>query len=167
MSADNLVERAHRIILTNRYLTMATCAGREPWIAPLAYVVEPSYSFIYYSAVNSRHGTHTQDNPHVACAIFNSAASSDDADGLQFSGKVQEVSIDELNAVLNFYFEQSFPDQEARKRWIRPPEDFMGSAIQRFYRITPVEMFTIDLTSIKVDKRVPVDLASLRRQPIR
>jgi uncharacterized protein YhbP (UPF0306 family) len=167
MNTNELVERAYRIIRANRYLTMATCAGRDPWIAPLAYVVEPDYSFIYYTATTSRHGKHTAENPVVACAIFDSTASSDDADGIQFSGRVQEVPANELDRVMKLYFEQSFPDAEVRKRWMRPAEDFKGAAIQRFYRITPLEMYTIDLNSPKVDKRVPVDLHALRKKTAR
>lgn len=165
MNTQELAQRVRRIILSNRYLTMATTDGKNPWIAPLAYAVEPNYSFIYYSAVDSLHSKHIAKNPIVACAIFDSHASSDDADGIQFSGVVSEVKPQELEVIMKLYFEQSFPDENIRKRWMRPADDFKAKAIQRFYRIKSKEIYTLDLTNPKVDRRVLVDLNELEKVP--
>lgn len=140
---------------------MATSDGITPWVAPLAYVVEPNYSFIYYSAVEARHSQHIKKTPSVACAIFDSRASSDKADGVQFSATVSELLPNELGSAMALYFEQSFPDPNIRQRWIRPTEDFMGASAQRFYRITPKDIFTLDLTSQKIDRRIQVNLEDL------
>jgi len=166
VNQNELCDRVRKIISTNRYLTMATAGDRNPWIAPLAYSVEPDYSFVYYSAQDSTHSLHIHQNPTVACAIFDSRASSDDADGIQFSAKVEEVHWNHLPGVILRYFQQSFPLEEIRRRWERPIEEFAGLAIQRFYRIMPMHLYTIDLTVQKVDRRVEIDMNALKSIPL-
>jgi uncharacterized protein YhbP (UPF0306 family) len=167
MDMNQLVARVRKVILDNRYLTMATCEKDSVWIAPLAYYVEPDYSFIYFTSKESRHQTHIEKNPIVACSIYNSSLPSDTVDGIQFSAKVSQVPANELLSVLPKYFLQSFPIEEIRKKWYRPITDFEGLKVQRFYRITPLDMFTIDFESIKVDKRIEVDLDLLKQIPIK
>lgn len=166
MNMPELADRVREVILDNRYLTMATCDETSVWIAPLAYYVEPDYTFVYYSSKTSRHARHIDVNPTVACSIYNSSLSSDDVDGIQFSAKVSQVPIIELVKVVPKYFKQSFPIEEIRKKWLRPIGNFSGISVQRFYRIEPLDMYTIDLESIKVDKRVKVDLDVLMQKPI-
>lgn len=162
MDMNVLAERVRNVILTNRYLTMATCDGNTAWIAPLAYYVEPNYSFVYYSSKQARHTHHLEKNPIVACSIYDSSLPSDDVDGIQFSGKVTQVDFGELVHIVPKYFIQSFPIDAIRKRWARSLIDFKGLAAQRFYRIEPLDMFTIDLESVKEDKRIEVSLEVLR-----
>ncbi len=154
MDMNKLVERVRKVILDNRYLTMATCVENSVWISPVAYYVEPNYSFVYFTSKESQHQLYIKKNPMVACSIYNSSLPSDDVDGIQFSAKVSEVKLQELPNVMPKYFEQSFTTEELRKKWYRPITDFQGMAVQRFYRIVPLDMYTVDLESIKVDKRI-------------
>lgn len=162
---QSAVDEARAIIRNNRYFSLATSNGGQPWVAPIAYSVDEAYNFYYYSAMNSIHSQHIRANPLVAVAIFDSTAPSDTADGLQIAGHVTEVSAERLPQIMDLYFKQSFPDETARARWLRPPEDFVGNATQRFYRFTPTQIFKPDPTSLKVDVRIPVDLDELRRIP--
>jgi len=159
------VDEARAIIRNNRYFSLATSNGGKPWVAPIAYAVDDAYNFYYYSAVNSVHSQQIRANPLVAVAIFDSTAPSDTADGLQLVGHVSEVPADHLPQIMDLYFKQSFPDETVRLRWLRPTEDFMGSAVQRFYRLIPTQIFKPDPTSLKVDIRLPIDLDELRRIP--
>ena len=163
---EELAQRVRSVIYNNRYLTMATSNGDEVWIAPLAYYVEPNYTFVYYSSREAKHSKHIEENPIVACAIYNSCLPSDEVDGIQFLGKVSLIPSRELLKIVPAYFKQSFPDHNVRMRWQQPVSEFRGLAVKRFYRIEPLNMFTIDLESIKVDRRVEVDLTVLRRIPI-
>lgn len=166
MNMKELVVRVRKVIFENRYLTMATSDGKTVWIAPLAYYVEPDYSFVYFTSKSSRHQKHIEKKSIVACSIYNSSLSSDEVDGIQFTGKVTLVSGAELPTVLAKYFMQSFPIEEVRKKWLRPVSDFKFFSVQRFYRIKPLDMYTIDTTSVKVDKRVEVDLNLLKKEPL-
>jgi uncharacterized protein YhbP (UPF0306 family) len=157
---------ARSIIKANRYLTLACGSDDDIWISPLAYAVEPDYCFLFYSATDSLHARLIRRNSKVAVAIFDSREPSDTADGIQFSATVEEVKTDELARVIDLYFRQSFPNPETRSRWIRPEEDFVDKAIQRFYRIRPVSMFKPDPASPKVDRRIEIDLDKLRSLPL-
>lgn len=157
---------AREIITGNRYLSLATTDKQTPWCSPLAYVVEADYSLIYYSAVNSVHSQNIAQDPFIAAAIFDSHAASDTADGIQLSGIVETVKEPDLKAVMNLYFEKSFPDVAVRIKWLRPVADFMGLAPQRFYRIKPQRMFKLDPNSLKIDRRLEIDLGLLKKLPI-
>lgn len=151
------------VILVNRYLTMATAdADGSSWASPLAYVVDGSGDLVYYSATDSRHSRDIAVRPVVACAIFDSSRPSDEADGVQLVGEVSEVGELELPVVMRLYFERSFPDAVVRARWLRPISDFMGDSPQRFYRIRITEAYRPDPSSAKIDRRVGLDVETLR-----
>lgn len=139
-------ERALAIITGNRYLTLATSDANGPWVCPLAYVWLPDNSLVFYSAVMARHSEAISINPHIAGAIYDSQVSSDDADGVQFSGLCTEVPPEELDRVILTYFNISFPDPEIQARWTRPKTDFISPAPQRFYRIIIKHAYVPDLS---------------------
>jgi len=157
-----LVHRAAKIIKSNRYLTLATCQNNRPWAAPVAFTVEPDFSLVFYTALEARHTRQLIDNPLVAGAIYDSTEPSDTAFGVQFQGQCSEVQENLLEAVMNRYFQNSFPDPQTRAAWSRPPEDFTGKAPQRFFRIQLLELGTGDPLSVKVDKRINLDLEEVK-----
>lgn len=159
--------KARQIIVSNRYLSLATFHGDQVWVAPLAYAVDDNFNFYFYSAVDSLHIQHIKHNPRVAFAIFDSRLSSDEADGIQASGIVGQVEDATLPQVMELYWKQLFPDVQTRDKWMRPPEHFRGSAIQRFFQIQPVEIYKLDTSIIEVDRRVQIDLKALRRLGVR
>ena len=156
-------EIAAKIILGNRYLTLATMGVEGPWAAPLAYTVDLDLTFIFYSALESQHCKNIAVNSIVSGAIFDSREPSDTADGVQFLGVAQIVDSSLLSAVMQRYFTKSFPDPEVRKKWARPVIDFQGSAVQRFYRITPHQFFKPDPDSTKIDRRISLSVEALRQ----
>ncbi len=157
-------EQARSIIAGNRYLSLATCGPEGPWVAPIAYVVDGSYRFYWYSAVEARHSRHISESGKAAVAIFDSTLPSDTADGLQMDGTAGEVQSAELAEVMRLYWTQSFPDPDVRARWMRPAPDFQGEAPQRFYWFAPNRVFKPDPTSLKVDRRVEISLDRLRER---
>lgn len=161
MTLDPIVVAA-QIFRRNRYLTLATCAGEAPWAAPLAYTVDPDFTLVFYTALEARHTQHFLKNPLVAGAIFDSTLSSDDADGLQFSGTCAEVFPETLQETMKRYFEASFPDQNVREKWLRPVADFRPPAPQRFFRIMLRELGKIDPASQKVDRRLSLNIQKVR-----
>jgi len=156
MSTNN--EKARSIIRANRYMSLATSAQGESWIAPVAYAYDEQFNFYWYSEKTARHSQHIEYNRSVAVAIFNSQASSDEVDGLQIIGIASEVPIGELPVIAERYFRQSFPDKTARARWSKPVKCFVGDAPQRFYRFQPVKVYKCDTENTSVDRRLLVDL---------
>ena len=158
-------EKVAKILASNRYLTLATSGwSGKSWASPLAYTIEPDFSLLFYSARNSIHSTNISKRSRVAGAIFDSTEPSDTVDGLQFLGRAAEFSGNsaELSAAMDRYFRQSFPDAAVRAKWVRPVSDFEGRAPQRFYRIELADLFTIDPASTKVDRRLRLDVRSVK-----
>lgn len=155
---DRNSEKARKIISANRYMTLATSSGGSPWAAPVAYVTDSEFNFYWYSESQARHSQHIDQSPKVAVAIFDSTAPTDEVDGLQIEGVASEVPEQDLERIMNLYYEKSFPDPEVRKRWQKPKSDFVGGSSQRFYRFTPVKLFKCDLENTLVDRRVEVSL---------
>lgn len=155
------MDLARRIITENRYLTLATTFESDAWIAPLAYVYDDRAKvFYFYSSKNSYHALHIKKNPYCAVSIYNSMAASVDAVGLQFKAKVDVVAEAELDPVLSFYFERSFPKIEDRQKWQQPISAFYGVGVQRFFSIRPLNLFYNDMEGL-VDCRREISLESL------
>jgi uncharacterized protein YhbP (UPF0306 family) len=151
------VDMAREIIRANRYMTLGTRSEEAVWVSPVAYVVDTNYHFYWYSATNARHSD-------VAVAIFNSTEPSDIVNGVQMPGIASLVAETDLQGVMDFYWQQSFPDESVRARWILPIGDFTGDAILRFYQFIPNQVFILDPDSPLVDRRLEVSLEELRRQ---
>jgi uncharacterized protein YhbP (UPF0306 family) len=152
---------AAKIVKSNRYLSLGTCSSVGPWVAPLAFTVEADFSFVFYSEISSNHCSNISSNSQVAGAIFDSTAPSDTADGIQFIGVCSAVLEPDLQPVLNRYFLYSFPDEAVRARWMRPVNDFTGASPQRFYRIRLSEIYKPDPSSVKIDRRIKLEVANV------
>ncbi|GIJ31544.1 pyridoxamine 5'-phosphate oxidase family protein [Micromonospora sediminimaris] len=166
MTDDGLVQRAVKLLRSNRYFTLATCADGVPWAAPINYVLGPGPVLHFYSTPTARHSRHIAAMPTVAGAVFDSTAVGDDVDGMQFVARCAEVTASELADVSEHYFRTNFTDPEERDWWYRPPEAFHGDGTWRFYRLDLTEVYLIDLEAFvetQVDTRVQVDLDRLRR----
>ncbi len=140
-------------------MSLATSANGEVWIAPVAYVCDEDWNFLWYSEKIARHSQHIAVNQFVAAAIFDSRASSDDVDGLQIEGVASEVVAKDLPGIVGAYFRLSFPDKVARARWSKPTESFSGNAPQRFYKLTPLKVYKCDTDNTLVDRRLLVQLS--------
>jgi uncharacterized protein YhbP (UPF0306 family) len=153
--------KAASILRANRYLSLGTTGHDGPWVSPVAYVIDSDLSLIFYSEVLSRHGLNIASNPRVAGAIFDSSASSEEADGLQFEGIASIVEIG-VTEVTDLYFRMSFPAETERSRWARPAAAFEGASPLRFYRIVIGKIFKLDTSEPTVDKRIELHIPLLK-----
>lgn len=162
-----VVDKARQIIETNRFLSLATCSNNKVWAAAIAYVVDEEYNFYFYSALDSLHMQHIKNHPEVAFTIFSSNLIPEEADGLQIAGIVGQVEKHELSQVVNFYYNQMFPDPEVRAKWQAPYEHFLKNEFpfQRFFRIVPSEIFKLDNTVLEVDRRLEIKINELKQKP--
>lgn len=163
MTSESPEEVAFRVLASNRYMTLATTDGTVAWASPVAYALEADLSFVWYSAVDARHSENISRQPVISAAIFNSTEPSSVVQGVQMLGSAEIVEA-RLEEVMDLYFRFSFPDAAERKNWERPAADFLGEAIQRFYRFRPSEMYTIDEDVAKVDRRAGVSVDRVRDQ---
>lgn len=162
MVANALVRDAAQLLANSRYLSLGTTNKEIPWVAPVAYVVGPKLELLFYSATDSRHACDLATNPIVAGAIFDSSAPSATVRGLQFQAQTSMVEPAQLPAMIEHYFQSSFPNAEERARWQRGPEAFSGDAPQRFYQLEMTQLYITDPASTLIDKRLAVDLPELR-----
>ena len=58
------------VVGRNRYLTLATTDGTDPWAAPLEYLSDDSLNLYYFSPEAVAHSRHILDHNTVAIAIF-------------------------------------------------------------------------------------------------
>lgn len=88
-------DRAISILRGNRYVALATVDAAGPWAAALA-IAPAAPNYLYFASQNdSRHGLAIAADPRVAGVIYNSTITSDEADGVQFSGTATAVDDDE------------------------------------------------------------------------
>lgn len=156
------VETAARIIVGNRYMTLATARDDEPWASAVAYAWNADLEFVWFSATTAVHSENAAVNPKAVAAIFNSTEPSDTVNGVQTRGSIDIVDGPDLQSVMDHYFAQSFPDRASREKWQRPRESFLGDQPLRFYRLTADELWVLDETFTDFDRRRPVDLKELK-----
>lgn len=58
------------LVKRNRYLTLATTDGVDPWIAPLEYLSNDDLNLYYFSPESAAHSRHLSDRGSVAFTIF-------------------------------------------------------------------------------------------------
>lgn len=87
---NNRQELVKEIIEANRYLSLATTDGEEPWVAPVEYVADEELNVYFQSLGTSRHIQHIQQNPTVGVSIYNSQQPSRTGRGVQIRGKVEK-----------------------------------------------------------------------------
>jgi uncharacterized protein YhbP (UPF0306 family) len=169
MGMNSPADIAHKIISSNRYMTLATCGVNDLlrpgcWVSAVAYVRDREANFYWYSAIDAIHSINIAKNPDLAITIFNSTEPSDIVDGVQFACTACEVAPEMLDDIMNLYFTQSFPDPKDREPWLRPRTDFQGEAIQRFYIATINRAYKINLDIQKIDKRLEIDVEQIRER---
>lgn len=160
----DIVELAAKIIMENRFLSLATTNNKgEVWATPLSYVYDENCNFYITTAVDSIHIDHIKMNPYVAFSIFDSTRRVSDIDGIQVKGIMGEVEPDELVKIVKAYYLHVFPDPNERKDWEAPAENFTKDdfPVYRFFQIKPLEFYKRDTENIDVDRRVEIDIAKL------
>ena len=58
------------LIERNRYLSLATSDGTDPWIAPLEYISDDELNLYYFSPENAAHSQHIDKHQTVAVTVF-------------------------------------------------------------------------------------------------
>jgi uncharacterized protein YhbP (UPF0306 family) len=63
-------EFVQKLVSRNRYLSLATSDGADPWIAPLEYLSDEDLNLYYFSPENAVHSQHLDVHQRVAVTIF-------------------------------------------------------------------------------------------------
>jgi uncharacterized protein YhbP (UPF0306 family) len=68
--AESDQEFVRNLVRRNRYLTLATTDGEDPWITPLEYLSDDKLNLYYFSPENADHSRHLTVRANVAFTIF-------------------------------------------------------------------------------------------------
>lgn len=149
MTKSDLNQLAQKILKTNIYLSLSTCAQNTPWIAPVFYHTGKNNELYFASKPTSNHGTHIAKNPKIAFAIFDSHQKEGTGVGIQAAGHAKILdSRSQILEALKYYHTDFFKVTA---------DSFLGKAKYRMYKITP-KIFYLNDPRVKTDRRVEVQL---------
>lgn len=146
MIQEDLKTIATNIIENNIYLTLASAENDKPWVAPLFYAVDATYTFYYISQLDSVHTRQILNNPSISFAIFDSHQKEGTGNGIQGFGNAYQLKDEEIENALKWYH-TTFIEMN--------PETFKEPNPYRFFKIIPKHLYILD-PEASTDKRVEV-----------
>ena len=147
MTQEQINQIAKETIKNNIYLTLATSDVR-PWASPVFYCVDSENNFYFISQMDSIHTINMLKSGEASFAIFDSHAEEGKGNGIQGYGKVKLLQGSEIIEGLKTY---STTFIEMTPEMLASPNPY------RLFKLTPTEMWTLDIEA-KVDKRVKVNI---------
>lgn len=146
----NLKQIAQKILKSNIYLSLSTCAQNKPWISPVFYHVGVGGELYFASQPTSVHCQNIAKNPKIAFAIFDSHQKEGTGVGIQASGIAQILDArSQILEALKYYHTDFFKVSASK---------FMGRSKYRLYKITPT-VFYLNDPRVKTDRRVEIRLS--------
>ena len=123
-------EFVRSLIKRNRYFSLATIDGTDPWIAPLEYISDDDLNLYYFSPEDAAHSHHIDDNQTVAVTVFDAVQPEyEPAQIMRIAGVQAVAKAERLTA--------PFPDlvQKQIEAWQLPMPPYAA------YRITPTKWY--------------------------
>ncbi len=106
---DEARQAIRRLLEAHKTLTLATCAGEEPWATPVFYVSDHELNLYFVSDRRTRHGHNLAASGRAAGAIHGDCGSWADIRGVQLEGRVTVLEgMARLTALKQFL--SKFPD---------------------------------------------------------
>lgn len=148
-------EKARKILSECTYMVIGTSTkDGKPWVAPVLFVYDKEYNIYFLSAVDAVHSENILANPNISISIFDSHQKVGISDGIQLEGKAEEVGKGEIKKIINLYCQKVFPNSEMEPTVRYKPEDYLGAAEFRFFKVKPVNFYVTG-----EDRRVKVNLS--------
>jgi uncharacterized protein YhbP (UPF0306 family) len=125
-------------------MTLATADGANPWVAPVAYVVDRAYDFYWTSRRDARHSRHIERNDVATIAIFDSTAGYGEVDGVQAEGRAETVPDEQVPELWELYLAR-YPMYRSYSS-----EVVISTSPIGLYRFTPNALYKLDSASEEV-----------------
>ena len=90
MTPEAFEAAARTLFAETAAMTLATCAGAQPWASDVYFAVD-GWKLVFFSSPASRHCRNLAANPACAATIHPVVASWRDIHGLQLEGRVEPV----------------------------------------------------------------------------
>lgn len=165
-----LTERSDHLIENARFMTLATEGPEGPWASTVNYVpLREPLRLLWYSLRRARHSRNIESRPGLSGSAYLTGLPGFGLDGAQFTGTAHAVEDPrELDAMSEWYYERNFPDEEVRRQWRLPPQEFRGDGPRRFYCLEVRQWWLLDIDQWLVDMNdqrigVPLDAITGRR----
>ena len=128
--ADDLEERARRVIDANRYLTLGTTEpDHRPRLSPVYFTHVDYRDFYWVSSPAAHHSMNIAARPQIAIVVFDSTAAIGEGRAVYVGAHASLVPDDELPRRCEEAFASVDPDATRFQ-----PHDLSGDADLRLYR---------------------------------
>lgn len=128
--------RAKEILEKIIYATIATVSvDGKPWNSPVRHCFDEDMNIYWFSDKQNQHSQNVRANEDVFIVIYDSTVPEGDGEGVYFQAKAVELSDPEQIRLVRRI--KKGEDKDA-------PDDFMGEAIRRVYKATPVRAWMND-----------------------
>ncbi|MFJ1916803.1 pyridoxamine 5'-phosphate oxidase family protein [Streptomyces sp. NPDC088147] len=165
-----LAERSGFLIENGRFTTLATHGPDGAWASTVNYVpLRNPLRLLWYSLRRARHSRNIDADPRISGSIYLTELPGFGLDGAQFTGTARPVGADELEELSAWYYERNFPDEEVRRQWRLPLDEFRGEGPRRFYLLEVHRWWLLDIDQWLVDKndqRIAVPLDAVRGRAV-
>ncbi|MFJ2172568.1 pyridoxamine 5'-phosphate oxidase family protein [Streptomyces sp. NPDC101062] len=164
-----LTARSEFLIENARFTTLATHGPDGPWASTVNYVpLREPLRLLWYSLRRARHSHNIETDPRISGSIYLTGLPGFGLDGAQFTATARAVEPDELDELSSWYYERNFPDEDVRRQWRLPLDEFRGEGPRRFYLLEVRRWWLLDIDQWLVDKndqRIDVPLDAITRHP--
>lgn len=120
------------------HMSLATCAGEQPWVCEVHYVVDEDLNIYFRSKPSRRHSQEIARNPRVAGNMVTQHALEDKVRGVYFEGQAE--LLENVDA--------SYPAYELYCRRFGTGPDILEEARQedghKFYKINVQKFYLFD-----------------------
>jgi uncharacterized protein YhbP (UPF0306 family) len=142
--SEELSVRVARVILLGNYLSLATTGqAGKPWVAYVQYAWNSApLSFIFESAVTSRHATDLLQNPTAAGAISLLPAAHGCLDGIQVTGTCAQLQGERLSRMRRLFYTQIFPDPDVGMAYEQLERHLTGNGL---FELRVEQLWVLDL----------------------
>ncbi|MGH7249765.1 MAG: pyridoxamine 5'-phosphate oxidase family protein [Minisyncoccia bacterium] len=130
------IKRAKEIVQSIIYATIATASkDGKPWNSPVRHCFDKDMNIYWFSDKENQHSKNVRKNEDIFIVIYNSTVPEGQGEGVYFEAKAVELNDPEEIRLARRI--KNGPDKDA-------PDDFMGNAIRRVYKATPVKAWMND-----------------------
>ena len=151
-------KRAQEIVQRIIYATIATASVQgKPWNSPVRHCFDEDMNIYWFSDKEGQHSKNVRENEQVFIVIYDSTVPEGQGEGLYFEATAEELNDSEQ--IRKARRIKKGEDKDA-------PDDFMGDAIRRVYKATPIHAWVNDADEkdgiFLRDFRVEVPLSDLK-----
>ncbi|MFJ1595797.1 pyridoxamine 5'-phosphate oxidase family protein [Streptomyces sp. NPDC088261] len=164
-----LTERSDHLIENTRFMTLATQGPEGAWASTVNYVpLREPLRLLWYSLRRARHSRNIEADPRLSGSVYLTGLPGLGLDGAQFTATARAVGPDRLEELSEYYYLRNFPDEEVRRQWRLPLDEFRDDGPRRFYLLEVREWWLLDIDQWLLDmndQRIAVPLAAVSRAP--